>query len=318
MKMRRVVRGAALALAGGVLVLNALAYVHARSFTSFTRGGKRTPDPQHMSLSQKLSVLVLGPVLPRPVIRETPANLGLASETHRFRTRDGLTLEAWRLPVENAKGMVLLFHGYADSKSSLLTEARVFREMGYEPVLVDFRGSGGSDGEITTIGFAEAEDVWSSVVYCGRWPASRRLYLFGSSMGAAAVLHAAAQHELPVQGLILQAPFARMMEAVEHRFDRLHAPRFPAAPLLVFWGGFQHGFDGFRHDPVRYAERVRLPVLLMQGERDELACVSEARAIHQGLAGPKQLVLFPRASHASLFRADRRRWRQAVAGFLGS
>jgi len=183
---------------------------------------------------------------------------------------------------------------------------------------VDFRGSGGSDGDTTTIGFAEAEDVWTSVVYAGRWPASRRLVLFGSSMGAAAVLHAASRHELPVQGLILQSPFARMAEAVGHRFDRLHAPRFPAAPLLVFWGGFQHGFDGFRHDPVRYAERVRVPVLLMHGERDELACVAEARAIYARLAGPKELVLFPRASHVCLFRADRPRWRRAVTGFLGS
>ena len=318
MKMRRAVRVTAAALVGVFGALNALAYVHARSFTSFAQGGARTPDPEHMTLRQKLSVLFRGPILPRPVIRATPANIGLESETHHFVTRDGLRLEAWRLPHPDAKGMVLLFHGYADSKSSLLTEARVFHEMGFEPVLVDFRGSGGSEGQTTTIGYAESEDVWTSVVYAGRWPSSRRLFLFGSSMGAAAVLHAAARHELPVSGLILQSPFARMMEAVEHRFDRLHAPRFPAAPLLVFWGGFQNGFDGFRHDPARYAERVRVPVLLMHGERDELACVAEARTIYDRLAGPKELVLFPRASHVSLFGADRRRWRAAVGGFLGT
>jgi len=317
-RRRAVLRAGMLMLVGGFVGLNALAYVHARSFTTFARGGMRTRDPETMSLGQKLAVLVRGPVLPRPVIRETPANIGLPSETHRFRTRDGLTLEAWRLPRQDARGMVILFHGYADSKSSLLTEARVFHEMGYEPVLVDFRGSGGSEGDVTTIGYDEAEDVWASVVYAGGWPAGRRLFLFGSSMGAAAVLRAASEHELPVAGLILQAPFSRMMEAVGHRFDRLHAPRFPAAPLLVFWGGFQRGFDGLHHDPVRYAERVHVPVLLLQGERDELACVAEARAIHDRLAGPKELVVFPRASHVSLFRADRPRWRRAVTAFLTS
>jgi len=318
MKMRRVLRVAAILTTAAFVGLNALAYVHARSFTSFARGGLRTADPDRMSFGQRMQVLVTGPVVPRPVIRETPANFDLEFETHRFRTADGLRLEAWRLPRADAKGMVLLFHGYADSKSSVLTEARVFLEMGYEPVLVDFRGSGGSDGQTTSIGFHEAEDVWASVIHAGRWPASSHLVVFGSSMGAAAVLRAAALHDLPVDALVLQAPFARLTEAVAHRFDNLHAPRFPAAPLLVFWGGYQRGFDGFAHDPVRYAENVRVPVLLLQGERDRLACVGEARAIYDHLAGRKELVLFPRASHQSLFRADRPRWRAAVRGFLGA
>ena len=316
MKRRRRLWTGVLSMVAVFLGLNALAYVHARSFTSFSRGGRKTPDPDRMSLGQKLRVLVTGPTVPRPVIRETPANFDLAFETHRFRTGDGLTLEAWRLPTADPKGMVLFFHGYADSKSSMLTEARIFREMGYEAVLVDFRGSGGSDGDTTTIGFLEAEDVWASVVNAGRWPASRNLVVFGSSMGAVAVLRAASLHDLPVRGLILQSPFASLLETVEHRFHKMQAPTFPAAPLLVFWGGVQGGFDGFAHNPVHYAENVREPVLLMHGERDPLACIAEARAIYDRLPGRKELVVFPKASHVSLFRADRPRWRRAVEGFL--
>src|SRR5688572_18097369 len=98
MKMRRTLRTALILGAVVFAALNALAYVHARSFTSFAREGRRTPDPDQMTFSQKIAVLVTGPTLPRPVIRETPVNFDLAFETHRFRTRDGLTLEAWRLP----------------------------------------------------------------------------------------------------------------------------------------------------------------------------------------------------------------------------
>jgi alpha-beta hydrolase superfamily lysophospholipase len=306
-------------LAGSVAfaALNALAYVHARSFTSFAASGVRTPDPGRMGLGQKLHVLLAGPTLPRPTLGETPSASGLAFETHRFRTRDGLTLEAWRIPRPDARGMVVLFHGYADSKSSLLREARAFGDLGYETVLVDFRGSGGSDGDHTTIGYTEAEDVWTSVVNVGRWPAARHLVLFGSSMGAVAVLRAASLHELPVEGLILQSPFGSLLETVGHRCDRMHVPAFPVAHLLVFWGGVQGGFDGFAHNPVRYAGRVQVPVLILHGERDPLACVGEARAIYDHLGGRKELVVFPRASHVGLLTADRVRWRDAVTRFLG-
>lgn len=43
-------------------------------------------------------------------------------------------------------------------KASMLPAAKAFHDLGYKVVLVDFRGSGGSTGEGTTVGYREAED----------------------------------------------------------------------------------------------------------------------------------------------------------------
>jgi hypothetical protein len=93
-------------------------------------------------------------------------------------------------------------------------------------------------------------------------------------------------------------------------------PAFPVAELLVFWGGWQQHFDGFRHNPVDYAANVDRPTLLMQGDADERVSVGEAQAIFDRLRGPKELKLFPGVRHMSLVRACPGEWVSAVAAFL--
>ncbi len=102
------------------------------------------------------------------------------------------------------------------------------------------------------------------------------------------------------------------------RIAALGVPAFPAAHLLVFWGGVQQGFDGFRHDPAEYAARVAVPTLLLHGGRDDRVTTAEARTVFDRLRGRKVFVTFPDAKHGSLLKADPARWRSAVVGFLGT
>ena len=62
-------------------------------------------------------------------------------------------MEVWLIEVDSAKGVVALFHGYSGSKSGNVEYAEQFNQLGYSTILVDFRGSGGSEGNRTTIGF---------------------------------------------------------------------------------------------------------------------------------------------------------------------
>ena len=41
----------------------------------------------------------------------------------------------------------------------LLAPAQAFHRLGYDAILVDFRGVGGSSGNTTTLGVREAQDV---------------------------------------------------------------------------------------------------------------------------------------------------------------
>ena len=72
---------------------------------------------------------------------------------------------AWYCPASPEKPLVILFHGYAAEKSSVLNEASVFLELGLSVLLVDFRGSANSSESYTTVGYDEAEDVAAAVCY---------------------------------------------------------------------------------------------------------------------------------------------------------
>lgn len=300
----------------GLAALNFAAYRQARAFTHFARSGNRTRPPQTLSLGQQMQVLVKGVEVPRPENRRTPRDVGLGYERHVFPGARGVPLEAWLVPQVDARGTVILFHGHAASKDSQLREASVFHRMGFNAFLVDFYGSGGSGGNETSIGFYEAVDVARAFDYARSLPGAGPVVLYGASMGAAAVIKGVADEKLDPAALILECPFDSLIGTVRHRFTTMGIPSFPLADLLVFWGGMQAGFNGFRYRPAESASRIDRPTLLMSGENDEYVRPEEARSIFGGLRGPKALRFFPGVGHDSCLRRRPDEWKRAVSEFL--
>jgi uncharacterized protein len=296
-------------------LVNGVAFMHARAMTHFTHDGIRTPPPESLSYVDKAGVMLTGIRVPRPESDATPELVGLSFATHRLQGDAG-DLEAWHIPHTNAKGLVLMFHGYASCKAALLPEAKVFHDLGYATLLLDFRGSGGSSGSETTIGYNEADDVACAVAFAlAEWP-GQRLVLYGQSMGSAAILRATAVNGIQPDAIIVESPFDRLLSTVENRFDAMNVPSFPFARLLVFWGGAQQGFNGFEHNPVDYASHVRCPVLHLHGEFDPRVTQEQAVAVFERFPGDKRFVLFPGAGHRPLLSESPDHWRQAVLDFL--
>jgi uncharacterized protein len=314
----RIVRRVLVVLGLPVIVLNVAAFGHARALSRFSEGGTRTPLPEALSLRQKLHVLLTGANVPRPTNRRTPADAGLAFERHVFPGAHGLPIEAWYIPQADSRGTVVLFHGHADSKISLMGPARTFQALGFETMLVDFYGSGGSGGHDTSVGFYEAEDVVAAYEQAaGRGP-TRPVVLYGVSMGAAAILKAVSDRQLRPSALILECPFDSLLTTVRHRFTARGLPAFPAADLLVFWGGVQQGYNALAFRPYECARGVVSPTLLMNGDADPWVTLDEARTIFDRLGGPKELHVFHGLGHQSFQRARPEDWTRAISVFLAT
>lgn len=297
--------------------INLLAYNHARSMMHFTNEGPPTKCPEDLSLGEKMGVLFSGINIPRPNKSSTISDSTFQYEHLIIPASNGVTLGAWYAPAEGNRPLVILFHGYAVDKAKLLAEAESFREMNCSVLLIDFRGSGQSSESYTTIGYDEADDVVSTTRFADERLPRTRLILYGQSMGGAAVLRAAGVLGVKPDAIIIEAVFDRLINTVRNRFKMMGVPSFPAADLLVFWGGRQAGFNGFSHNPVDYATGVSCPVLFIHGTNDLRASPDEARQVYSAVSGPKSFVEFPGAGHESCLSQSPDRWKEAVGAFLG-
>ena len=296
--------------------LNGVAFMQAWRLTHFTTdGGPRTPDPARLTPAQKLAVLLTGVRNPKPRNDSLPA---FAVETVQLPSPVG-RLEAWyAAPAGPMRGTVALFHGYASSKGHLLHEAATFRALGWAVLLVDEPGSGGSAGYRTTIGHDEAQAVVTAVRYLRGQPGgtSRPLVLYGVSMGAAAIMRAEAELGVRPTANILECPYGTMRQTVINRFRAMHAPVYPVADLLLFWGGVQNGFWAYGLNPEEFARRIGTPTLLLWGTADQRVLPAETDRIFAHLAGPKRRVDFLGSGHEPYWHRHPQQWQQAVAGFL--
>lgn len=293
------------------LALNTIAYNHAYQFTHFTppaEGGK--VNAYQLSASEKIKALFLGVANPRPENIKVPTQ-----PFEHIRLQGDKMLSCWLIRVPEPKGTVILFHGYGGEKSTMLDKATEFGQLGYNTFLVDFMGSGGSAGNQTTIGYQEAEQVKTCLAYIQE-RLGGKVFLFGTSMGAVAILKALQDYPLQPTGVLLECPFGSLYETTCARFRLLNIPTFPFAGLLVFWGGIQNNFWGFSHNPVAYAKAATCPVLLLYGEQDPKVSRAEIDEIFANLRGPKQLRTYPKAGHESYLIAYKKEWVRDVADFL--
>ena len=293
------------------IIINVVACFHAYKFTHFsTKDDAKTKSGEKLSLTDKITTLIFGISNPRPENNKLPSQ---PYETVNLQSNK--QIECWSIRHENAKGTVILFHSNGAQKSSLLEKSDEFLNLGYSTILVDFMGSGGSEGNQTTIGFKEAAQVNTAYQYA-KERGDSNIYLFGSSLGAAAILKAVDEFQLSPQGIIVECPFGSLYTTTCARFRSMGVPSFPMAGLLVFWGGVQNGFWAFSHNPIEYAKNINCPALLFYGERDEKVSRKEIDEIYANLKGKRELVTFSLSGHDSYFPAYREQWLQKVQEIL--
>lgn len=95
----------------------------------------------------------------------TPADWGMVYEDVSITTEDRLKLHGWFLPAQNAKQVVLFFHGNAGNISHRGESLEIFHRLGLSTLIVDYRGYGRSEGSVSEQGFyRDAIAAWQYLI----------------------------------------------------------------------------------------------------------------------------------------------------------
>ncbi|MGH2648666.1 MAG: alpha/beta hydrolase [Ginsengibacter sp.] len=296
------------------VVINFISATNAYKFTHFYDPGEVVIKPENKKTTwDHISDIVFG----KDYVKKKNVLLPDSFSKVIITTKENIKLEGWYGEAKKPIGSVALFHGYGDNKTNVLEEGKSFLNMGYNVLLLDFRGQGSSGGNTCTIGYREAEDVDLAYNFL-RNKGEKNIVLWGISMGAAAVAHSVEEYHLQPSKVILEMPFATMHDAVEGQLKTMHLPAEPLGILLTFWGGIEHGFWAFKVNPDEYVKGIHCPVLMQVGLNDIRVTPTERKEVYENLRQPKQLVIYNNSGHESLCKKEHLKWLASVSAFLNS
>lgn len=228
----------------------------------------------------------------------SPADYFLKYESVDLTSSAG-RLKGWYVPSRNEdRPIVLVTHGLGANKENFLAAVLLVNSLDYGALIVDFRAHGDSDGEVTTFGYLEAEDIQAAVDWIQSSYPGRPIYALAYSMGGAAVLRAAARTD-PFEKLIIDSSFAAA-ETVARGSVIRHFGWFqtPAWAVGRCWGWLISGVDLADHQPIQSIGKLQdRPILLIHGTDDRLIPPAESERLARAAGGNATLWLVEKAGH---------------------
>jgi pimeloyl-ACP methyl ester carboxylesterase len=240
---------------------------------------------------------MLYPAPPVPVASPPPAPL----EEVWLDLPDGSRVQAWTFipPALPATApLVLFFHGNGENLETVRWSGlfEEFGRLGVAVLAADFPGYGRSTGTPSEDGLTATGEA--AVAWARKNHPDRPLVVCGWSLGAALAIATVDRHPEEVHGLIALSPWTTLAEAAAEIF-----PAFAVKAMLR-----EH------YDSRSAARRIRVPALVVHGERDDLIPAGQGEEIASVLAGPKTWIPVRGAAHNDLL--GRREVWEAMARFL--
>ncbi|HET6995217.1 MAG TPA: alpha/beta hydrolase, partial [Chitinophagaceae bacterium] len=314
-RYRSVLSWALWALLAQFILINISASLHAYKLTHLRDPGPDTwTKPASKNIFAKTWRLFSGATLYRQALTGMPS---FPVSTVVLKTKSNIAVEAWYSRADSlAKGTIILFHGLMGHKGLIADEAEAFRSFGYNVMMVDVRDHGNSGGNVTTLGYKEAEEVklaYDHILQTGE----KNIFLWGASLGAVEIIKAVSDYQLRPSGIIVEIPFLSLQSHLEGRARTMGFPGQPFGFLTSFWIGVEQGFAGLSFRTANYAKNVHCPVLMQYSGNDELVLKYETNEIYEAIGTTsKKLILYDGAGHGSLLKNNPVTWNTEVKAFL--
>ena len=194
-------------------------------------------------------------------------------------TSDSVRIHGWYKQVGGSPRVTLFLHGNAGNVSHRGFHMRGIMGAGSSVLVLDYRGYGRSEGWPTEGGLYRDADAAYEWLLDKGWKSSQ-IVLHGESLGSAVAVETATKR--PCAGIVLEAPFTSTRDVA--------ATILPVAGPLLISG----------YDSKAKISRIRVPLLVIHGDSDEVIDYRLGKALYEAAPEPKTLWTVRGAGHNDL------------------
>ena len=206
---------------------------------------------------------------------------------------------AWYIPLENARGVVLFSHGNGGTMSDRLETVELYRALGFSMLVYDYGGYGKSTGNATEARcYDDIRAMWHYLTRQRNIPPNR-IVLFGRSLGAGVTAQLATEVN----------PVAVILDSTFLSIPALARDKLPILPMKWI---IRHRFDNARKVP-----RIHAPILIVHSPDDTLIPYRHGRALFDLANEPRQFFA-TRGDHNDGFMRCAGEYAQSLAEFFAA
>ncbi|MFC4100653.1 alpha/beta hydrolase [Paenibacillus xanthanilyticus] len=236
-------------------------------------------------------------------------------------SHDGIRLRAFYLKAKAPTNKTaIVAHGYSGQASQMGGKARLYWEkLGYNILVPDARGHGGSGGAYIGFGWPERKDYaqWIERVL-EQHGEDARIVLHGVSMGAATVMMTSGER-LPgnVRAIVADCGYTSVKDELSYQLRRMYKlPVFPLLHVTSLLTKLRAGYFFGEASALAQVRKSRTPILFIHGDADRFVPTDMVYRLYESCPADKRIYIVPNAGHGYAEFADPERYRTEVASFI--
>ncbi len=225
---------------------------------------------------------------------DSPGEFNFKQHNLYFHSEDNTRLHAWWVKSENPRGLIFFLHGNAQNLSYHIANIYWAIEVGYDVLIMDYRGFGRSDGEPSfkliqqdaVAGYKLAQEINDS----------GQLIVWGQSLGGAVAVNLVADlkdSDKP-DGLIIDSSFSSHRKIMQETLGK----------SWLSWM-FQYPLSWLVTDDYAPEKRILsfsgIPTLIVHSKNDPLISEHHAELLYGLANGPKALWLTETNGHIAIW-----------------
>lgn len=242
--------------------------------------------------------------------------------------------ENWTINSEKLKGFylsqpeptnktVILVHGFSSSPGLMGGWAKSYYDMGYNILTPELRGHGTSSYTERSMGWVDSQDMvqWVDKVIAESG-SEAEIVLAGDSLGATTIMMTDAK-KLPknVKGIVADCGYSNAEGLLKIILNSIIGEENPTLieksyQKLEDIVRKRQEFELEEASALKQVKQSKIPLLIIQGELDELVPTSMAEDLYEGALGDSELVVISGAGHPTAIIYDLPKYNQSLKSFL--